>query len=159
MKKIISVSLIVIFIYFIFLKFDFLFFRIKLCNNTNKNMYIYVHWERDSIIKKLEFNKLLEKIFVSYKRPSSKIPSVWLYVEAKSCSKFFNTNLMTNALWIESFIYGENIYLNCKDAIIDWPSFIRNLDYGDYIFDINKYKVRNINNNYNFCTLYWNLRH
>lgn len=61
--KILIISLIIILSFHIFQKFEFLFFKIKVCNNTDVEMWILLDWNKKKFFDKHSFFEKLALIY------------------------------------------------------------------------------------------------
>ena len=141
MKKIIILWIILIFIFF---NIEFLFFRVKVCNNTDKNISMSLYSREDSFVKSIK-----KYLFNSYLYSNWRNLYLW-NVDKHTCTNFYNMDRLDKNLIIEAK-YQNNIKeesIKCLNYYIDTYKEIKKMNFWIYILNINK-----LENKENNCEL------
>ncbi|MDQ7009317.1 MAG: hypothetical protein Q9M94_03430 [Candidatus Gracilibacteria bacterium] len=156
-KKTIIILIIIILSFQIFQKFDFIFFKVQVCNETDSKMLISIYGNKKEFFN-IDYNKLLKKVFTNYEAPIEQGKKISFLLKSNTCSEYKNTNLFSTNYFISSKILKNDIsYIECKSGTTDLLGDIKNMSYGKYIFNINKYKIIEYNKkgfNYKYCHLF-----
>jgi hypothetical protein len=144
MKKTILISIILTFwIYIFFTKLDFLFFKVKICNNTNTNLYTSIIYN--------DYDDLLQyyshyMIYGSYN--SDKI-IYFSTIKQWECSNYKNIHRLDYGFWIKGISYK---YIKWKEVFqneyywwILWDK-IWKMWFWEYTYNIEK--IENIDNDF-----------
>ncbi|MDQ7009321.1 MAG: hypothetical protein Q9M94_03450 [Candidatus Gracilibacteria bacterium] len=141
-RKTIIILIIIILSFQIFQKFEFLFFQIQVCNETDKEIRVYIEGDRESYLNDILNFTILDKIFSNYKIPFKGRNSLDFSLKKYKCSGFFKTNPFTKGYTINVKIIesGEKEPIRCYSYFnYDMP-ISSNVSYGEHVFIIKKFK-------------------